>query len=269
MERRDRCLGEFVIHEVSERGSTPPRQRPLKRGGRAPAVTSGQGCSTLSDIGSEAVRVDLDVCREQTVPLLPCLDHTHPGATGEASPKLGDVHLNGILCASGRLVAPDRVDQLLGTNEIASMDQQHREDRPHLSAAELDGAFATPHVERTQDAELKTPRPHPSIRSLDTDPPGRELTDCWMGSATGLGSGGSLIESPLDVREQVIELGQQLADAPARPMQRTQISLIDERSTVASTFRLGLLGPGALQGPLQLCRWREYGGSTDVALKSG
>ena len=110
----------------------------------------------------------------------------HVGA--EQPPKLGDGVLERLLRRLWRPLAPERVDQAIGRNDLADMERQEGEQRSLLRPAQGHGAVANDRLDRPEDAQL-----HRSRRFI-TPNGGADSTAVDVGPAL---AAGATLESPL------------------------------------------------------------------------
>ena len=75
---------------------------------------------------------------------------------GEQLPELRDVDLEAVIGAGRCLVAPEPLDELVHGAHAPVPEQQHRQERPGLPAAERERTTLLGHFEGTEDLELHT-----------------------------------------------------------------------------------------------------------------
>ena len=63
--------------------------------------------------------------------------------------------LQGGLCVLRRIVTPELVDQAVGRDDLARVQEQDREDAPLLRPSEADLPIAVSNLEWAEDAEVK------------------------------------------------------------------------------------------------------------------
>jgi hypothetical protein len=83
--------------------------------------------------------------------------HEH-GVRLELLSKARDVLLEGGLGISGRVVAPELVDEAVARDRLGRVKHEDRENASLLDPAESDLALAVEHFERSEDAEVERRR---------------------------------------------------------------------------------------------------------------
>ena len=131
--------------QVGERISSPQRERlPEQRGGLRRLASP-----RLFDEFAETVEVELTRLDAEKIAGRPSDE-----AVAELAPKAEDVVLQRAERRGRRIVAPDQVDELLGCDDSVRLEQQHRDDRAALQAAERQDALAVDDLDRSQNPEL-------------------------------------------------------------------------------------------------------------------
>jgi hypothetical protein len=64
------------------------------------------------------------------------------------------VHAHGLDRLGRGILAPQRHGEALGAHRLVGVQEQHRQQRPALLAAQPDGAAVAEHFERTENPEL-------------------------------------------------------------------------------------------------------------------
>ena len=153
LERREPALvepcgvrpGERLVRQVGERRAAPERER------LADPVRTRCG-QPLEPVDVELVRLDADEVARRT---------GDDAVGAEGAPQRVDVDLQGVLGAGRRRLAPDRVDQPVGGDDLVRVEQELREQRPGPRPPERYGhSVVADHLQRPQQAEfqgLKTP----------------------------------------------------------------------------------------------------------------
>ena len=75
-----------------------------------------------------------------------------------------DVELDHLRRGRRRLLAPQALDQRVGRDRAAGPQGEHREHRPLLAGAQLDGAVTEPKLDRTQKPQIHRER---TLRLVD------------------------------------------------------------------------------------------------------
>ena len=141
---------ERLVREVGERRAAPERER------LAETVRPRRG-EPLEPIDVELVRLD-----PNQVPRRP----GHDPVGSERPAQRMDMHLERVLGARGRRLAPDRVDQPVGGDDLVRVEQQLREQRPGPRPPERNRhPVVADHLQRPQQAELQRLKT-PSLHSL-------------------------------------------------------------------------------------------------------
>jgi hypothetical protein len=121
LQLRDLGPGECLAREVGERRPPPEAERLVEQLGRTGGIGRATGVVAQP---AEAVQVELVGLGElEDVAVRPGDDHV----CAEHLAQLGDVHLDGLAGSLGRLLAPKRVDQPLVGDDLARVQQQHRQ----------------------------------------------------------------------------------------------------------------------------------------------
>ena len=166
--------GERLEHKIGKRRAAPQAERLPQRRGRGRGIArqrlpslSGQAFKTR-DIERLAVDIQYVAGRaghQQAVP------RARPLGIERAT-KRGYARLQRIRGVSRRALAPQRVDQPIGRDDLADVQQQHRQKRLAPGAAEGKLPPATPNLQRTQKPKLdRCHRPRPQHQAYRPPPP--------------------------------------------------------------------------------------------------
>ena len=147
----DLGLGEPLRPKVGERFSAPQRACPL------PGDASLRGAlrSRLPDEGLDLVDVVLAVGDLQQVSGCLRLESRRD----EQSAQVRDMHLQRLRGGVGDVLFPKCVDQRVGRDDAVRVQQQHREQRPLLRAADVDRPPSVVQLERPQESKSHLPLP--------------------------------------------------------------------------------------------------------------
>ena len=154
LEPTDLVLGERLIGELRERRAAPHRERFAQQRRRTLRVTGGLRRAPVREPLPEPVDVEL------TLPDTECITSCQRLQTvvAQYAAQLGDVVLEDLRRRRRRLLAPELVDQPVRRERFVRVDQQEREQRTLLAAAD---ARPSPPVvadlERTEDVEIHLP----------------------------------------------------------------------------------------------------------------
>ena len=143
-----------AVAEIGERVTAPERKR---TGEQLVGVSRRAACERVARVGEvpfeprdvQLLRLDAD-----TVGVAPGLEPV--GADRATQPV--DVHLKGADRARRRPVAPERVDEPLARDRRAAPEEELRQKRPLLRAAQCDRAALADHLDRPQQ-----PKFHPTL----------------------------------------------------------------------------------------------------------
>jgi hypothetical protein len=146
LEPRDLRLRERLVRELGERLAAPGRER-LREQPRPPR---GVAHSRFVDELPHAREVELPRADVDEVAGRARLDRL----LAERLAELGDEVLERGDRGRRRLSAPERVDESVGRDDAARVEEEEREERALLRPAEREHAVAVDRFERTEDAEL-------------------------------------------------------------------------------------------------------------------
>ena len=165
----ERALGERLVGEVGQRRPSPQRERLAQRLGREPRV----GVSGLGQQRLEPCEIDLGRVGLQHVPGLARDDPV----LAELAAQAGDVHMDALGDRGRWRLAPQVVDQALGRDDLARVQQEQREQRALLRSAEHQRASVLDHLERAKEPEIHASAPvSPTTgRGVYPSPPSRPL----------------------------------------------------------------------------------------------
>ena len=142
VEPRSGGLRERLVGEVCERGAAPERERLA----HLICVALGEPLETL-DV--ELVRLHADEIAGRT---------RHDPVGAERGAQRVDVHLERVLGAGGRRLAPDPVDQPVGGDDCVRLEEQLGQQRARSRAAERHRhAIVVEDLQRPQQAEFHVP----------------------------------------------------------------------------------------------------------------
>ena len=79
----------------------------------------------------------------------------HEDVGAEELAELADEVLERRLRGARRLLAPEGVEQAVGRDGAAGLEEQDGEERPLLGAPEREGDAVSPHLERAEEPEVK------------------------------------------------------------------------------------------------------------------
>ena len=116
---------ELVVREVGERVAAPQRLRLDQQGDRSVGVAGERGRPAVGDELLEPRHIDRTRRELEHVPA-PAHGDELPGP--QRSPQLGDQPLQAVAHARRRVLAPQRVDQLVGRHDPTHAQRQHRQE---------------------------------------------------------------------------------------------------------------------------------------------
>ena len=144
LEPPDLRPGERLRGELGERRAAPERERRLRVAAREEAARLP---GPLLEAGQvEVAGVELEQVAARTRPDHVCLR--------QRAAQAGDVHLQRLRGVGGRRLRPEQLDQAAGGDDVVRVQEQERQQRPLLSASELDLACGPLDLERSEDPEL-------------------------------------------------------------------------------------------------------------------
>src|ERR671923_201963 len=150
LQAADLGLREGLERELAERRSAPEGERLAEL--RRPLV--GRGRLRLGGQGLRPGRIEpARVDTEQVSGRL-----RHENVRPEQLPQLGDEVLKGGRSRLRRVLTPERVDQAVGRDGAAGIDEEEREQGPLLRPAERQRFAVRAHLDRPEDAELELAR---------------------------------------------------------------------------------------------------------------
>jgi hypothetical protein len=139
LEAGDLALGEGLIREIGERGTTPEREGVSQQLGGALRATAGKGLRALVQQPLEACPVELVGPEPDQVPAPAREDHAvraRPTSALERLAQARDVHLEALGGAGRRVLTPELVDQPVARDDLVRVQQQDRQHRALLAAGE-------------------------------------------------------------------------------------------------------------------------------------
>ena len=156
----DLALGERLISEVTERGPTPHRQRTLERRGRPLGAARRQLRPSLCYQPLEAMHVQPLRIELELVTVV-ARDQQAIGtvAVGERLAQSGDVDLECLGGRRRRSSAPQLLDQPIGAQRLVRVQQEQREQRLLLAAADRDDTAFVDDFERSENVKVHPGRP--------------------------------------------------------------------------------------------------------------
>jgi hypothetical protein len=168
------------IREVEQRCASPPTERALEGGGHACGilVIARLRDGALEPCRVERVGFDLEDISARARP-----QHSHPGLA-----QLRDVRLQ----RGGRRgwwrAVPQLVDQPVRRYDAVGVNEEQREQRTWLAAADVDQPVGTDDLERPQDPELHEIPPSDSP-GQQSRPPGRAVPGLVLQAISSPGRG--------------------------------------------------------------------------------
>ena len=154
LEPTDLMLGERLVGELGERRAAPHRERFAQQQRRALRVTGGLRSAPVRDPLLEPVDVELPRPDAECIASCQRLET----AVAQDAAQLGDVVLDDLRRRRRRLLGPELVDQPVRRERFVRVDQQKREQRALLAAADRDLPPVVADLERTEDVEIHLPR---------------------------------------------------------------------------------------------------------------
>jgi hypothetical protein len=145
-----RALGhQSLARQVSERWALPQSKRPLERGG-GPLRLPVQGLTRLFDKRLEPLQVKLARLEADPIRRATPFDPLGPQQPSEAM----DVHVQRTHRRLGRLLAPERFDQLVPGGEAAPSEQERGQQQSLLWLTQGDRPPVAVHLEGSEESEL-------------------------------------------------------------------------------------------------------------------
>ncbi len=143
----------------AERRAGVQLEGPIQRPAGAAAVAVAVEVDALVDEGIEAVEVDVVRGHEQDVAAIAEVDHRvafDPGR-GQRLAQVRDVATHRDLGARRWGVTPDAIDDAVDRDHAARIEQQQRQHRPLLGAAEVDGTVRPDRRHAAEAAQHRRP----------------------------------------------------------------------------------------------------------------
>jgi len=139
-----------LVGEIAQRDAAPHGQRALQRRCRPSVLPRRQRPSTLGHELLEAVGVDTLRLHVELVAMRAGeQDLVLAVPVRQRLAQARHVHLQRLVRGGGRRLAPQLLDQLVGAQRLVRVDQQHRQQRLLLAAADSDHAAFIDDFERT------------------------------------------------------------------------------------------------------------------------
>ena len=135
----DLHLRERLIAEIGQRGAAPQRQRLAEVRRRLAGRVRRQRLPPLPGQALEPAHIDMLVLDPQQVRARPGQHQLIPGGIPQRLAQPGDVHLQGVLRARGKMLPPQLVSQNIAGDGLVRPEHEHRQQRPLLRPADLDG----------------------------------------------------------------------------------------------------------------------------------
>ena len=158
---------EIVVGEVRQRRSAPDRERLSEQDGRPCWILLAE--RGLAPLAKDVEPVEVDRGRRdvQRVPRIMAGhdDRAVLAHSAEGLAELRHVHLDAVFGGLRRVVAPERVDQLVDGDDLLPAEDEHGKERPTLAAAERDASVTVDHFEWSEDPEFH-PRSLRTVRTL-------------------------------------------------------------------------------------------------------
>ena len=146
----DLHLRERLIAEIGQRGATPQGQRLAEVRRRLLGRVRRQRLPPLPGQALEPVHIDMLVLDPQQVRARPGQHWLIPGSILQRLAQPGDVHLQGVLRARGKMLPPQLVNQNITGNGPIRPEHEHRQQRTLLQPADLDGLPVCADLERPE-----------------------------------------------------------------------------------------------------------------------
>jgi len=144
--------------DVGQRRSPPERQRPAELFGRLASVTGGHGPPAAVGRLPEAVPIELARLDPEQVAARPGQQHRRRpvrlSGPVQRPAQPGHVALEHVAGRRRRCLSPQLVDQPVGRDHPAGVEEESSEHSPRLRAAHVKPPAAVPHLDRPQDPEL-------------------------------------------------------------------------------------------------------------------
>jgi hypothetical protein len=154
-------LGVGQVGQVGQRVTAPQAEGLVEQagGGRPLTVAAGGGRPGLAEQRLEPFAVQLARSDLEQVAALgrdqPAAPAPGQPAPGQRAAQAVDEEVQGLAGRSGLVVAPQRVDQLLGADRPVGVQQQHGQQGARLGPADADGVALGVHdLERAEQVEL-------------------------------------------------------------------------------------------------------------------
>ena len=150
LESHDRRLGERLVREVGKRRAAPEIQRLAKAACCARGVSRSRGCSSACHQCLETVQIELLGLELDDV----AGGARHDGRGPERFPQGRDVALQHDLDGPRGILTPELVDDAVRRHDLICVQEQEREHRALLRAAESQRPSAVPCLEWTENPEF-------------------------------------------------------------------------------------------------------------------
>ena len=151
LQARDLALSERLIREIGKRLAAPQPQRRLQQLPGARSVTVGERATSVGGHRLETLGVDLPRRRRKQVPAAAREQHL----VAQRLAQMRHIPLQRFRCRRRRSLAPQLIDQPIARDRLPAAQQQDRQQRPLLRAAEHNPALPVDHLKRPQDSESK------------------------------------------------------------------------------------------------------------------
>ena len=144
-------LRERLIREIGERLAAPQPQRRAQQLARGRSVAISERATRVGDQRLEALGVDLTRLHRQQVAAPARDEHL----VTQRLAQMRHVPLQRLRCRRRWSLAPQLIDQTIARDHLPATQQQDRQQRPLLRAAEHNPSFPVGHLQRPQNAEGK------------------------------------------------------------------------------------------------------------------
>ena len=151
LQARDLALSERLIREIGERLAAPQPQRRAQQLARGGSVAVGERATRVGGHRLETVGVDLTRRRRKQVAAAARQEHL----VAQCLAQMRHIPLQRFRCRRRWSLAPQLIDQTIARDRLPAAQQQDRQQRPLLRAAEHNRSLAVDHLQRPQNPESK------------------------------------------------------------------------------------------------------------------
>src|SRR5262249_3956193 len=138
LQPRDLRLGELLVADVGQRLTAPQRECLAEIRGRPPGCVGCERATAVAREALEPAHIDVLPGGPQEVGAGPGEHNWAPGRWFQRLAEPRDIHLQGVLRTRGGMLPPQPVDKDIAGHRLVRAEEENREQRPLLLAADIE-----------------------------------------------------------------------------------------------------------------------------------